>query len=278
MSETKLIILIAAITILSAGCVNNSLPKDAEITPTPTPTLTNEAPPTYLYEIPSGYAYGTTQSYELYSNKIDKKFIRMEAIVFGEGGMYYNNESKKMERSLQVYGKYDDIIEIKALYITAPVDKIDGNIKQDSEVLIYGYFDNTIWFEGTNVYGTTIRQPWIFAHNVTAITHNITAPPPKIEPQQWTWEGKGNFKTPIFHINASVWRISWSNWPSDLPGGYDFEMTVRDSSNRTIRTVKGIPMPDGTSQGTEGIMQSGDFYLDVMTSQKYEIIVVELIE
>ncbi len=291
MNKIKLFISVMILAvILISGCVSKSTPEIGTTTPkaTTTPNTTISSTSTMdianmsvsqlraeierldaeiaiskgsegpIYAIYPGYEYRPTVVQELYSNEIDRAFVQIQATVLGEGMEYYNNESGKTERAFQVYGEPDANYEIEVLYITVPVEKITGVIKPESQVLVYGYFDNNIWFEGSNKYGTTIRQPRIFAHNVTALLKKTT--------QSLQWEGKGNLNTSVFHINSTSWTIDWSNEPSEFPGEWSFKVNIYTSDNKSHRTFRASM---STDSGVTGLDGPGDYYLNIITNEKY---------
>ncbi len=152
------ILIIIILIILSSGCVN---PPAKDQT---TPSITTSVPTFPYYDIPEGYEYMHTGGARLYDPGLDKAYVQIEAVVFGAGERYYDNLSNTIEQSFQVY----DDLEYP-IFVTAPLNKINGSIKEGTTVKIYGYYNKDTWFEGINKYGSTIRQPRIFAHNVTVI-------------------------------------------------------------------------------------------------------------
>jgi hypothetical protein len=88
------------------------------------------------------------------------------------------------------------------------------------------------------------------------------------------YEGRNSKTTSIFKISSNTWRVNWSTVQS-TKNPMVFQLYLFDSTGKVV-TPGVIANTVGNKSGTTNISKSGNYYLYIVTAQKYKITVEEL--
>jgi hypothetical protein len=88
------------------------------------------------------------------------------------------------------------------------------------------------------------------------------------------YEGRNPKKTSTFKISSNTWRVNWSTQPS-TKNPMAFQLYIFNSTGKAVAPGV-IANIVGKGSGTSNISKSGDYYLYIVTAQKYKVTVEEL--
>ena len=94
-----------------------------------------------------------------------------------------------------------------------------------------------------------------------------------------SWESSGNDVSPLFHIEAGIWRVMWVT-PHDSAGDGSFAIDVYNGDGTyaldLYDTADNVGIDFGGSfRGTLGVRGAGDYFLKIRTARDYEVTVQE---
>ena len=94
-----------------------------------------------------------------------------------------------------------------------------------------------------------------------------------------SWESSGNDVSPLFHIEAGIWRVMWVT-PHDSAGDGSFAIDVYNGDGTyaldLYDTADNVGIEfGGALRGTLGVRGAGDYFLQIRTARDYEVTVQE---
>lgn len=84
-----------------------------------------------------------------------------------------------------------------------------------------------------------------------------------------------NHKTKRFEISGSEWKIKWRTKPGrNSTGDEDFIIILYDKNNQDVSEI--IANVTGEDEDFTFLEGKGEYYLDIKTSQPYEVVVEQI--